>query len=65
MDSLNFVYWLQGFLELSGPETMTAEQVATIKQHIALVLEPVTQKKPDPGTVLRDLSAAFGPKRYC
>lgn len=42
MDSLNFVYWLQGFLELSGAQTLDERQVAILKDHIALVLNKST-----------------------
>lgn len=38
----NFVYWLQGFAELSG-DTPTAEQWQSIRDHLALVL---TKKTP-------------------
>lgn len=50
MNSLNFVYWLQGFLEVSDagvegtPLTLSAEQVKCIQNHIALVLTNVTKK---------------------
>lgn len=35
----NFVYWLQGLLELGNPKKLNEEQVKSIKEHIALVLE--------------------------
>jgi hypothetical protein len=37
MTSRDFVYWLQGFFEISNPETITPEQIETIKKHLALV----------------------------
>lgn len=38
MKSQEFCYWLQGFFELGGgAEGMSAEQVATVKNHLALV----------------------------
>lgn len=40
MSSLDFVYWLQGFFELSGDQTLDERQVALVKQHIELVLTP-------------------------
>lgn len=54
MDATNFIYWLQGFLELdevgrkargddiSLPNALTATQVQVIKDHIKLVLTKVT-----------------------
>jgi hypothetical protein len=42
MDSNSFVYWLNGFFELSGATTLNEEQVKVIKEHIALVLHKVT-----------------------
>lgn len=38
----NFVYWLQGFLEIGKPTVMNEEQVQEIKNHLALVLNKVT-----------------------
>ena len=38
MTERDFVYWLQGFLEVTNPETITAEQIQIIKNHIKLVL---------------------------
>ena len=38
MTSKDFVYWLQGFFELSEPnKALTPEQVKTIKNHLKLV----------------------------
>ena len=37
-----FIYWLQGFFELSGATSLNEEQVKVIKEHIALVLHKVT-----------------------
>ena len=43
MTPTNLVYWLAGYLELSDKNTgMTAEQVDTIRRHLALVLTNVT-----------------------
>jgi hypothetical protein len=42
MTSDNFVYWLQGFFEISGNQELTKEQVQIIKDHIALVLDKKT-----------------------
>ena len=42
MTSEQFVYWLQGFSELSGDTAPTAAQWKMIQDHIALVLNKVT-----------------------
>lgn len=43
MEAINFVYWLQGALELGNQKTMTEEQVKVIQDHLNLVLKKVTQ----------------------
>lgn len=42
MDSNSFVYWLNGFFELSGATALNEQQVQVIKEHIALVMTKVT-----------------------
>ena len=42
MQERDFIYWLNGFLELSGATTLNEEQVKVIKEHIALVITKVT-----------------------
>lgn len=47
MTHRDFVYWLQGFLEIDGAddqkrEGLSTAQVEVIKKHIALVLNNVT-----------------------
>ena len=37
MKAENFVYWLQGFLELANPEKLDEKQVQMIKNHLNLV----------------------------
>lgn len=39
MKPVEFVYWLQGYFELSEDKTLTEKQVTTIKNHLALVFE--------------------------
>ncbi len=39
----NFVYWLQGFLEISETKTLSEKQVQMIRNHICLVLRKVTE----------------------
>lgn len=38
----NFVYWLQGFFELSESTDLSAKQVQVIKDHLALVMKKKT-----------------------
>ena len=42
MNEHDFVFWLNGFFELSGATSLNEEQVKVIKEHIALVLHKVT-----------------------
>lgn len=38
----NFIYWLQGFLEIGNPTEITDIQIQEIKNHISLVLKKET-----------------------
>ena len=38
----NFVYWLQGVLEIADPKQLDEIQIKIIKDHIALVLKKQT-----------------------
>jgi hypothetical protein len=49
MTERDFVYWLNGFLELSDTKDLNEKQVKTIKEHLSLVLTKVTNN-PD-GTI--------------
>lgn len=42
MTERDFIYWLQGFLEVAQPESLNKEQIKIINEHIALVLTKVT-----------------------
>lgn len=42
MKALDFVYWLQGFLEIQNPQSISEDQVKIIKDHINLVLKKET-----------------------
>ena len=42
MTSEQFVYWLQGFIELNGGKLPTKEQWALIESHIKTVFHKVT-----------------------
>lgn len=37
MNSRDFVYWLQGFLEIGKPEVLTKEQLEMVQKHLNLV----------------------------
>lgn len=37
MTSRDFCYWLQGYFELSGTKSVSPEEVANIKKHLAMV----------------------------
>lgn len=39
MTSRDFAYWLQGFFEITNPETITKEQTNMIKNHLNLVFK--------------------------
>lgn len=39
MKSRDFVYWLQGFFEVSEAKALTDAQVTTIKSHLNLVFK--------------------------
>jgi hypothetical protein len=42
MEAIQFVYWLQGALELGGQKELTEAQVKVIQDHLNLVLKKVT-----------------------
>ena len=39
MTSRDFVYWLQGHLEIAEPETLDKKQLDIVKKHLALVFK--------------------------
>jgi hypothetical protein len=39
----NFVYWLQGFMEIAKPTYLDAFQIQEIRNHLALVLDKKTE----------------------
>lgn len=41
MTERDFIYWLNGFLELSKVESLNKEQLDEIKKHISLVITKV------------------------
>lgn len=42
MSPINFVYWLQGFLEIGDPKSLNEVQIQEIRNHIGLVLDKQT-----------------------
>ena len=42
MNERDFCYWLQGFIELNGIETLSETQVQIIQEHLNLVLNKTT-----------------------
>jgi len=42
MSPQDFAYWLQGFFELSGSESLSPRQVQVIKDHLSLVFDKQT-----------------------
>lgn len=42
LTSDQFVFWLQGFFEMTNPRTINEQQTAMIKDHLALVFDKVT-----------------------
>lgn len=53
MTSREFMYWLQGFFELSGEDVLTPEQVKIIKNHVHLVF--VHEIDPEAGGIKTQL----------
>jgi len=48
MNAEQFVYWLNGYLELSGAQEMSAAQLKCVREHLALVLHKVTPPLENP-----------------
>lgn len=42
MSPENFVYWLQGFMEIANPSTLNEAQIQEIRNHLSLVLKKET-----------------------
>lgn len=45
MNETNFVYWLQGFFELTNEKTLNERQVQIIKDHLVLCFDKVTPSR--------------------
>ena len=60
MNERDFVYWLQGFLELREDKSgLTARQVSVIQNHISLVFKKITPSIPSDTDDFKDRSV-FG-----
>lgn len=59
--SRDFCFWLQGFLEVAEPDTLTAKQLGVIKSHLSLVF--IHEIDPSfPAEQQEKLNAAHKPK---
>ena len=45
MNERDFVYWLQGYLEVSGAKELDEAALQIVKDHLALVLTKRTSKR--------------------
>lgn len=45
METRDFIYWLNGFFELSEAKTLNEKQVEQIKDHLSLVLKKNTPNR--------------------
>lgn len=64
MNENEFLYWLNGFFELSDAKTLDERQTRIIKDHLKLVFKKVTPDYGDP-TFDGDLNAIGPRKPYC
>jgi hypothetical protein len=45
MTAEQFVYWLQGFMEINDPDTISKSETRVIKDHLALVFKKETPNR--------------------
>lgn len=55
MNSQDFCFWLQGFLEISDAKTLDEKQLAKVKEHLTLVFTQVTGKSDGVQKAMEDL----------
>jgi hypothetical protein len=48
MTAEQFTYWLQGFMEIEDPQTLTKQQTQVIKDHLKLVFDKQTPDRTNP-----------------
>lgn len=56
MQPRDFVYWLQGFMEIADPQTMTPDQIKMIKDHLEYVFKAMQVPTPQPYNPLSPFS---------
>lgn len=61
MTAENFVYWLQGYMELANPEIITEEQLSDIKDHLRLAFKDDIDKRYGDAEHQKTLSAIHNP----
>lgn len=59
MTTKDFCYWLQGFIEVGDPKTITEGQLKVIKEHLSLVFRHEV-KSPTNTISIDDLPDAMG-----
>lgn len=67
MTSRDFVYWLQGYFEISDATKLTSKQVEVVKNHLAMVfiheIDPQIEETTN-GSVLDGLHSPDGSTTY-
>lgn len=61
MTAENFVYWLQGFMELAEPEKITKAQLGDIKDHLRLAFKDDIDQRYGDETHQQELSDIHNP----
>lgn len=61
MTSRDFCFWLQGYLELSGPVALSKEQTECIRRHLALVFKHEIDPSAGPPSHQQALDAIHAP----
>lgn len=60
MTSRDFCFWLQGFIEVSEPLTITGAQLDIVKKHLALVFKHEIDPSMGPQKTQDDLNKIHG-----
>lgn len=64
MTSRDFVYWLQGFFEISGKPSLTEEQGRIVQRHLHMVfVHEIDPSMPDPKGKLAEAHSPPKPPR--
>ena len=58
MESKDFCYWLQGFIETADPKSIDEKQTQIIKDHLKLVFTKVTPEFP-PAVIPKDFDTGI------